>query len=538
MTHNTELATSADASRAGLREWVGLAVLALPCLLYSMDLTVLNLALPALSRDLAPSSTQLLWIVDIYGFLLAGLLIPMGTLGDRIGRRKLLLIGAASFGAASVFAAFSNSAAMLIAARAILGVAGATLAPSTLSLIRQMFLDTGQRTFAIGVWIMSFSAGAAIGPLVGGALLERFDWGSAFLVGVPVMALLLAVGPGLLPEFRDPRPGRLDWLSAGLSTATVLAVIYGIKQIAVDAAVLHAAGPMMAGAVTGAAFLHRQRTLPDPLIDLRLFGIPAFSAALVTNGLGFFVNFAALLFIAQYLQLVLGLSPWHAGLWTLPSSGGFIVGSLAVPAIVQYVRPAFVMAGGLALVALGFLALGQIQAGGLLTLVTGSVLFSLGLAPVFTLSTDMMVGAAPPERAGAAAAVAETSSELGGALGIAILGSIGTAMYRRVMAGADISGLTPEAGRAVRDTLSSAVAAAEQLPEQLGARLVDAARDGFVYGFEVATAVSAVIAITLALVAGVVLRNVRRDPEPDESTPERHERSQVGGDQKLEGAFS
>jgi MFS transporter, DHA2 family, multidrug resistance protein len=538
MTHNSKHEQSPNARRAALREWVGLAVLALPCLLYSMDLTVLNLALPALSRDLTPSSTQLLWIVDIYGFLLAGLLIPMGTLGDRIGRRKLLLIGAASFGAASVFAAYSSSAAMLIGARAMLGVAGATLAPSTLSLIRQMFLDARQRTFAIGIWIMSFSAGAAIGPLVGGALLERFEWGAAFLVGVPVMALLLAIGPVLLPEFRDPRAGRLDWLSAGLSMTTVLAVIYGIKQIAVDASILRAAVPMLAGAVTGVAFVHRQRASPDPMIDLRLFRIPAFSAALATNGLGFFVNFAALLFIAQYLQLVLGLSPWDAGLWTLPSSGGFIVGSLVVPAIVQHVRPAFVMAGGLALVAVGFLALAQIQGGGLATLVTGSVLFSLGLAPVFTLATDMMVGTAPPERAGAAAAVAETSSELGGALGIAILGSIGTAAYRRAMAGADISSLTPEAGRGVRDTLSGAVAAAERLPEQLGTPLVDAARDAFVYGFEVAAAVSALIAIALALVAGVLLRNVSRDADPDESRPERQERSQVAGDQRLEGALS
>jgi MFS transporter, DHA2 family, multidrug resistance protein len=185
MTHNSELENLPNASRAGLREWVGLAVLALPCLLYSMDLTVLNLAVPALSRDLTPSSTQLLWIVDIYGFLLAGLLIPMGTLGDRIGRRKLLLIGAALFGAASVLAAFSSSAATLIGARAVLGVAGATLAPSTLSLLRQMFLEARQRTFAIGVWITSFSAGAAIGPLVGGALLERFGWESRSWLACP-----------------------------------------------------------------------------------------------------------------------------------------------------------------------------------------------------------------------------------------------------------------------------------------------------------------------------------------------------------------
>ena len=286
-------------------------------------------------------------------------------------------------------------------------------------------------------------------------------------------------------------------------------MIYGIKQIAVEATILRWAMPMVAGVATGVAFLRRQRTLTDPLIDLRLFGIRTFSAALATNGLGFFVNFGALLFIAQYLQLVLGLSPWQAGLWTLPSSGGFVVGSLIVPAIVRHVRPAFVMSGGLALAAVGFLTLGQVQDGGLAALVTGSVLFALGLAPVFTLATDLTVGTAPPERAGAAAAVSETSAELGGALGIAILGSIGTAVYRRVMAGTEIPELTPEVARAARDTVSGAVAAAERLPEQAGLALVGAARDAFAYGFEITAAVSAAIAVALAVLAGVVLRDVR-----------------------------
>jgi DHA2 family multidrug resistance protein-like MFS transporter len=191
-------------------------VLALPCLLYSMDLTVLELAVPKLSVDLKPTSYQLLWIMDIYGFLLAGFLITMGTLGDRIGRRRLLLIGPAAFGAASVLAAFSGSAEMLIITRAVLGVGGATLAPSTLSMIRNMFLDPDQRAIAIGVWATSFAAGAAIGPLAGGVLLEFFWWGSVFLLAVPVMALLLVLGPLLLPEFRDPGAGRLDLISAAM----------------------------------------------------------------------------------------------------------------------------------------------------------------------------------------------------------------------------------------------------------------------------------------------------------------------------------
>src|SRR5687768_13525191 len=221
-------------ARAGKREWIGLAAIALPCLLYAMDLTVLNLAVPKLSADLKPSSTQLLWIIDIYGFLVAGSLITMGTLGDRIGRRRLLMIGAVAFGVASVLAAFSRSAEMLIATRAVLGLAGATLAPSTLSLIRNMFLDADQRRVAIGVWITSYSVGAAIGPLVGGVLLEHFRWGSVFLIGVPVMVLLLVIGPSLLPEYRDPNAGRLDLLSAAMSLAAVLLVIYGLKKTAED----------------------------------------------------------------------------------------------------------------------------------------------------------------------------------------------------------------------------------------------------------------------------------------------------------------
>src|SRR5688500_7099676 len=262
-------------SKATRREWIGLAVIALPCVLYSMDLTVLHLAVPHLSADLKPSSAQLLWIADIYGFMVAGALITMGTLGDRIGRRRLLMIGAAAFALTSILAAFSTSPEMLIAARALLGLAGATVAPSTLSLIRNMFHDDQQRTFAIGVWITAYSLGGAVGPLLGGLLLEFFWWGSVFLLAVPVMALLLVLGPVLLPEFRDPEAGRLDLFSAALSLVAVLAVIYGLKQFAQDGAGWLPALSVAAGLAVGIAFVRRQRTLADPLIDLQLFRAPA-----------------------------------------------------------------------------------------------------------------------------------------------------------------------------------------------------------------------------------------------------------------------
>ncbi len=465
--------TIATNSRAGRREWIGLAVIALPCLLYSMDLTVLNLAVPSLTVDLKPTSTQLLWIIDIYGFLVAGSLITMGTLGDRIGRRRLLLIGAVAFGAASVLAAFSRSAATLIASRAVLGLAGATLAPSTMSLIRNMFLDPHQRSVAIGVWISSYSAGAVIGPPVGGLLLEHFWWGSVFLVSVPMMVLVLVLGPILLPEFRDPDAGRPDPLSAVLSVAAVLGVIYGLKQIAAHGLSVLPAVSIVVGLGLGALFVRRQRHLDDPLIDLRLFRAPAFSASLATYMLATFAVFGPYVFIAQYLQLVLGLSPMQAGLWSMPFAAGFVVGSLLSPMAARRVRPALLMTAGLLVAAVGFVLLTQVGRGsGLAIIVASSIIFSLGLSPVFTLANDLIIGTAPPERAGAAAAISETCSEFGGALGIAILGSIGTAIYRGAMTGPVLEGIPPSLADAARETLGGAVTAAAQLPD-IGTSLLD-----------------------------------------------------------------
>jgi DHA2 family multidrug resistance protein-like MFS transporter len=459
--------------------------------------------------------------MDIYGFLLAGFLIPMGTLGDRIGRRRLLLMGAAAFGAASVLAAFSRSAEMLIAARALLGVAGATLAPSTLSLIRNMFQDDDQRTLAIGVWATSFSAGAAIGPLAGGLLLEFFWWGSVFLLAVPVMALLLLVGPVLLPEFRDPEAGRLDLASAVLSLAAVLAVVYGLKQVAQDGAGWLPALSILAGIAVGVVFVLRQRRLADPLIDLRLFRTPSFSVSLAAFALSIFVIAGIFLFIAQYLQLVLGLSPLTAGLWTVPSAGGLIAGSMLAPLVVRRVRPAFVMAGGLALSAVGFGMLTLVDAAsGLAILVTGSVVLALGVAPVGTLATDIIVGSAPPARAGAASGISETSAELGGALGIAILGSIGTAVYRNRVADAFPEGVPPDAAETARDTLGGAVAAADGLPDALGSGLLDAAREAFTQGLHVTAITSAAMVVGMAVLTAFLLWHVRPGAET-EGQPDR-----------------
>jgi MFS transporter, DHA2 family, multidrug resistance protein len=493
--------------RATRREWIGLAVIALPCLLYAMDLTVLTLAVPAITADLQPTSTQLLWIVDVYGFLIAGFLIPMGTLGDRIGRRRLLLIGAGAFGGASVLAAFSSSPEMLIASRALLGIAGATLAPSTLSLIRNMFEDEQQRTTAIGIWIASFSTGAAIGPLAGGVLLERFHWGSVFLLAVPVMALLLAIGPRLLPEYKDPSPGRLDLTSAGLSLVAVLAVIYGVKSLALNGLGFASATAALAGLALGAAFIARQRRLEDPMIDLGLFRRPEFSLSLSANTLGFAVLFGLEVFIAQYFQLVLGYSPMDAGLWSVPGAVAFIVGSQLTPRLVKRVRPPVAILGGIVVAIVGIALITQVGAGdGPGPLVAGLILLSLGLSPLFTLAADLAIGSAPPERAGAAAGISETSSELGGALGLAILGTIGTAVYRGEAAETLPEGVPPESAATASDTLGGAVEVAGRLPQSLGADVLESGREAFMQGMQVAVSVSGLLIVAAAVFVARLLR--------------------------------
>src|ERR1043166_9485969 len=482
---------TAATPKAGMREWIGLAVIALPCLLYSMDLTVLHLAVPRLTEALAPSSVQLLWIIDIYGFLLAGSLPTMGTLGDPIGRRRLLLIGAACFGMASILAAFSRSATMLIISRALLGIAGATIAPSTLSLIRNMFLDARERTTAISIWIIAFSLGGAVGPLLGGVILEYCWWGAVFFVRV----LLLAVGPFLLPEYRDPDAGKPDVTSAALASAAVLSIIYGLKLIAQDGVSVTAAVSVLAGLGIGTAFVRRQKQLADPLIDLRLFAIPTFRASLVLYGGAILLLFGAFLFLPQYLRLVLG--------------------SLLTPALARRIRPAMLMSGGLALSAGGYFLLAAVGAGrgGLVLFAVATFVLTFFGSPLFTLTNDVIIGSAPPERAGAASGISETCAELGGALGIACFGSIGVAVYRGVLGAAVPAGLPADVTHAALATLGGAVVAAQRIPGDAGAALLGAARDASVRGLVLCQMISGVGTLALGVFAWRTFRRVGVSPQ-------------------------
>ncbi|UVS78204.1 MFS transporter [Actinokineospora sp. UTMC 2448] len=501
-------ASAPPSSRATLKEWLGLAVLLLPTMVLTMDLTVLHLAIPDISAELAPSSTQVLWITDVYGFLVAGFLLVMGNLGDRIGRRRLLLLGAAAFAAASALAAYSTSAEMLIAARAVLGVAGATLMPSTMALLRTMFRDERQRTTAISVWMGGFMVGGVLGPLVGGAILSVAWWGAVFLLAIPVMGLLLVVGPVLLPESSDPAPARIDLVSAVVSTGGILALVYALKEIVQHGIGVRPAAAFLAGLVLLVAFVRRQTRLADPFLDVSLFRRPVFGIGIAAMTVGGAVMLGFNLFTAQYLQLVEGHDTLVAGLWLLPQTGGMVVGLGVTSAIAARVRPVVVLAGGLAAAAAGYVLIALTVGESFGWFIAGTVVAAVGLAGPAVLATTVVLSAAPPERAGAASAISETSNELGGALGLAVLGSIGAAAYR-----ASVDGLTPAdlpapTDTAIRDSIGGAITTARDLPGDLGGQVVDAARLAFVNATAVTAYAGAALVAAMAVIALVGLRKL------------------------------
>ncbi|OKI62359.1 MFS transporter [Micromonospora sp. CB01531] len=490
---------------AGRREWLGLAVLALPTLLLSVDISVLFLALPRLDADLAATSTQQLWIIDVYGFMTAGFLVTMGSLGDRIGRRRLLLIGAACFGLVSVLAAYSTSAEMLIGARALLGIAGATVMPSALALISNMFPNPKQQGMAIAVFMSCFMAGGAIGPVVGGAMLTSFWWGSVFLLAVPVMLLLLVAGPALLPEYRNPEGGRLDLVSVVLSLAAILSLIYGIKELARAGWELVPVLSLVIGLVFAAVFVRRQRTQREPLLDLRLFRHRSFSAALAIMLFGTAMMSGLSLFFTLFLQLVKGLSPLSTGLLMVISAVGMVIGAMVAPGVAQKVRPGTVLAAGLGIAAIGFLVVSRVEESASLALpIIGIAIVSLGAGAFASLGTGLVVGSVPPEKVGSASAVSETGGEFGVAFGIAVIGSVGTAIYRNLL---ELPAEVPAgAATSARENITGAAAAAAELPEVVGTALFDAARAAFTTALHGVAVVSATIAVGLAVVAVLALR--------------------------------
>ncbi|MBD8044941.1 MFS transporter [Arthrobacter sp. Sa2BUA2] len=501
---------------AGPREWASLAVLTLAVMLLAVDGTVLALAVPSLSASLAPTSTQLLWIGDIYSFALAGLLVTMGNVADRIGRKRLLLIGSAGFGIASALAAFAPTPEVLIAARALLGISGATIMPSTLSIIRHVFPVPAERTRAIAIWSVGAGGGAALGPLVGGILLENYWWGSVFLINIPVMLLLLVSGAILLPESRNPAPGKLDLVSAVLSIAAIVPIVYAVKRTFGYGIEPVGIAALLVGLLSGWVFLRRQRRVPDPMLDVELFSLPAFRGAVIANGLSIFALSGLLFFFSQYLQLVRGFGPLQAGLAELPVTLAmmavvFVIGSLVAR---TGVGPA--IGGGLMLGGVGLVLLAVTEGfEGYVGIAAALVLTGLGIGVAMTLSTDAVVASAPRERAGAASSVSETAYELGVALGIAVLGSILTALYRTGLP--DLSALSADTRAAVTDSLASGLQALQGGP----AEAVADAQHAFTGAMQITALVAAGILLLAGFIAWRVIPKVLESNDGVGPAPER-----------------
>ncbi|MDH6219406.1 MFS transporter [Streptomyces pseudovenezuelae] len=501
MTNSKSTTAPPAGPLAGRREWTALGVLMLPLLLVSMDVSVLYFAIPSISADLEPSGTQQLWIFDIYAFVLAGLLMTMGSIGDRIGRRRLLLIGAAAFGTASLIAAYANSAETLIAARAVLGLGGATLMPSTMALIRTMFTDSGQRAKAIGLWSGVMTAGIALGSVLSGVLVQYFWWGSVFLINLPAMALLLLIGPFLLPESKDPDPGRFDWPSVPLSMAAVLPVVYGLKEIPSEGWHLRYVASIAVGLLFAALFVHRQRTAASPMIDRALFRGRGFAPSVVLNLVASFAMMGSAFFTTQYLQSVLGKSAMEAALWALlPSVPIGMAAPLATSLVQKGVNRAYVVTAGFAIGAAGYALLALAGTDSLWLVLTACGILASGIVMVISQITDLAMSSAPVERAGSASSLLETGAEFGGALGMAVLGSIGTAIYRH-----DIPSSAPTAAH---ETLGGALAIAQRLPGHTGDALASAAREAFTNGMQGASTAGAVLLAGAAVLAAGALRRI------------------------------
>lgn len=496
------------ARRVGRRGWLALAVLMLPVLLISVDNTVLSFALPVISQSLHPSAAAQLWIIDMYPLVLAGLLVSMGNLGDRIGRRKLLLIGATGFGVISVIAAFAPTPELLIAARAALAFFGAMLMPSTLSLLRSIFDDRRQRRLAIAIWAAGFAAGAALGPIVGGVLLEHFWWGSVFLIAVPVLIPLLILAPALIPESRDPNPGPLDFVSIGLSLVMLVPIVYAIKSFATEGFSWASVGLFALGLAAGYAFVRRQLTRANPMLDMRLFRVGAFSGAVLVNLLSVVSLVGFLFFVSQHLQLVLGLRPMDAALALVPGLVVMVVAGLAVVPLVRRVKPSIVVAFGLTLSAGAYVIVmltGTAATAG--TLAVAFAVLALGIGAAETISNDLIISAVPEDKAGAASAVSETAYELGAVLGTAVLGSILTASYRSSVVLPH--GLSPEQATSASETLGGAVGVSGEIPWSLGTVLLRSAREAFDSGVVTTSAIGAALMVAATILALVTLRKAR-----------------------------
>ncbi|AWS44270.1 MFS transporter [Streptosporangium sp. 'caverna'] len=491
------------------QKWGTMAIAAVGGLVLSIDLTVLHLAIPRLVTDLHPSATQILWIADGYAFAIAALLITMGWLGDHIGRKRLLLIGVGAIAVTSTLTAYAPNAELLIVARVLLGAAGATFMPSALGLIRNVFRAHKERAMAVGMFTGVSALGVGMGPLVGGALLDHFWWGSVFLCNVPVMLVMFVAGVLLLPESRDPGSRTLDFPSVALSAAGVVGCIWAIKEMAANGVEVTRLVVGIVGAVLLVMFVRRQSRLADPLIDFRLFRIRAYSGSIVVNMIAMFSIIAQSLMFAQFWQLVLDWSPWQAGLAGLPSAvGGMIGGAALAPLLINLLGRARAITVGLVIGAGAFGASAVLldQQINYVLVFAAIMLTGLGMSITLAITSDTILATVPKTQAGSASAASETASQLGAALGIALLGSVVNAVYRSEVSVP--SGITGDPAARIGGSLAGAVEAAAELPADLAGQAVAAARSAFVDALHINLYCSVALALAAAAVALLTLGSV------------------------------
>lgn len=504
--------------RAGRREWAGLAVLMIPVLLISIDNTVLGFAIPAISTGLHPTGTQLLWIVDIYALMLAGLLVAMGSIGDRVGRRRLLIIGAAGFGAASLLAAFSTSAEMLIIARALLGIFGATLMPSTLSLIRNVFAHEEDRRIAIATWAAMFSGGAALGPILGGVLIEHFHWGSIFFINLPLIVLFIPAAIWLLPESRDPNPGRLDPFSIILSMLALAPLVFAIKHAMGSGVDLLFWASLSVALGAGSSFVLRQLALPTPMLDVRLFTDKVFTSAVASNLLSVMGLAGFLYFGTQLLQLVLGLSPVEAALVLIPGLATSIAAGYLVVPIVARLQPRVVVPAALALNALGMGIVAFTPEHSVPGMVLAFLILGIGLGAAEVVTNDLILSAVPAHKAGAASAISETAYEFGSVMGTTVLGGLSTFVYGSALK----SAIGDKASGAQYDTLGSALEHAAEVGGRSANMITEAAVESFEYGVQWAAGAAVVLVVIAAVLTSFGLKGAGRPVPGRVDEPEAH----------------
>ncbi|MFD7093432.1 MFS transporter [Streptomyces xanthophaeus] len=491
-----------NAASGGANRWAVLAVLCVSLVLVALDATILHVAVPSVTEDLRPGSIELLWIVDAYPLVCAALLILFGTLGDRVGRRRILLLGYGLFGVASAVAAFADNAQVLIAARALLGIGGAMIMPATLSILRQVFPDRRERALAIGIWTAVAAVGAASGPVLGGFLVQHYWWGSVFLINIPLMALILPLGRWLLPESKGSSDGPWDVTGALMAAAGVLGTVLGIKRFGAERQLAdpEALLPLVLGAALLIVFVRRQKRRTHPLIDMRLFSRAAFSTSVGCIVLAMLALVGLELIAVQYLQLVLHLSPLETGLRLLPLTFAAMAAGATGSYTLARTGPRRMVSLGFLLTAFAVLLLtlmGQQDRPVLLTV--GFILLGFGLQTTLFAAYESMLSEAPAASAGGAASIGETSYQLGAGMGIALLGSVMNAAYAPALM--HVPGVSRTDSAGASNSLGEAYKIAAQLGGPAGESLHAAARHAFVHGLHVTLVVSAGLLLAGAVMA-------------------------------------